>query len=206
MRNVCTEIVNAGFCGLTKFFKVFTRSLSIKIIIFQMYQVIWTINRLERGIALIRSIRGQARCKNSNPMSSSKGRIHYKLAKTQMVSYQFFNTFGPCEIFLFEIKEAQQEAMDLSHPTQYADLPPLIPLPVERMQATPALAVTPAPASSPKSPAIRPNQLDLGYPTRPARHLRPPSSPAIDSASQRSVSPGRIFLMGESLTTAFRKI
>lgn len=108
--------------------------------------------------------------------------------------------------FIFKIKEAQQEAMDLSHPPQYADLPPLIPEPVERMQVTPALAITPAPASSPKSPAIRPNQLDLGYPTRPARHLRPPSSPAVDSASQRSVSPGRIFLKGESLTTAFCKI
>lgn len=105
--------------------------------------------------------------------------------------------------FIFEIKEAQQEAMDLSHPSQYTDLPPLIPEPVERMQATPALAVTPAPASRPKSPAVRPNQLDLGYPTRPARHLRPPSSPAIDSSTRRSVSPGRILLMGESLTKAF---
>lgn len=113
---------------------------------------------------------------------------------------------GTFETVLFEIKEAQQEAMDLSHPTQYADLPPLIPEPVERIQVTPALAVTPAPASSPKSPAIRPNQLDLGYPTRPARHLRPPSSPAVDSSSQRSVSPGRIFLKGESLISAFRRI
>lgn len=61
------------------------------------------------------------------------------------------------------------------------DLSPLIPEPVERIQVTPAVEITPVP----KSQAVRPSQLDLDYrPTRPARHLRP--SPAtLDSQSGR---------------------
>lgn len=91
----------------------------------------------------------------------------------RLVEYRF-----QCYIF----PHKAQEAMDASA-AHYADLPPLIPEPVERMQAAPSLAITPAP----KSPAVRPNQLDLSYrPTRPARHLRPPST-----TSQRSISPGR---------------
>lgn len=74
-------------------------------------------------------------------------------------------------IFISQNEDNKQEPMD-------ADLPPLIPLPVERM--LPSLAITP--------PAVRPNQLDLGRPTRPARHLRPPS---VDPSNRRSLSPGR---------------
>lgn len=66
------------------------------------------------------------------------------------------------------------------------DLPPLIPEPVERIQVTPAVEITPVP----KSVAVRPSQLDLGYrPTRPARHLRPPP-PSLDEGS---ISTGRRF-------------
>lgn len=55
----------------------------------------------------------------------------------------------------------------------YADLPPLIPESVEHIQIPPTVSITPAPSSVPK--AVRPNQLDLDGPVRPARHLKPPN-------------------------------
>lgn len=55
----------------------------------------------------------------------------------------------------------------------YADLPPLIPESVEHIQVPPTVSITPAPSSVTK--AIRPNQLDLDGPVRPARHLKAPN-------------------------------
>lgn len=67
--------------------------------------------------------------------------------------------------------------MDTHTPTSlyppYADLSPLIPESVEHIQVPPTFSITPAPSSVPK--AIRPNQLDLDGPVRPARHLKAPN-------------------------------
>ncbi|XP_063921383.1 rho GTPase-activating protein 21 isoform X5 [Zophobas morio] len=72
----------------------------------------------------------------------------------------------------------------------YADLPPLIPEPVEHMHCTPSVSITPAPTVlvPQTSKAVRPNQLDLEGPVRPARHLKPPSS-TVDTPMRRPVSP-----------------
>jgi hypothetical protein len=72
----------------------------------------------------------------------------------------------------------------------YADLPPLIPEPVEHMHFTPSVSITPAPTVlvPQTSKAVRPNQLDLEGPVRPARHLKPPSS-TVDTPMRRPVSP-----------------
>ncbi|XP_072388451.1 rho GTPase-activating protein 23 isoform X2 [Diabrotica undecimpunctata] len=53
----------------------------------------------------------------------------------------------------------------------FADLPPLIPEPVEQIPVTPSLSVTPAPAHK----AIRPTQLDLEGPVKSIWHLKPPN-------------------------------
>ncbi|CAG9834844.1 unnamed protein product [Diabrotica balteata] len=53
----------------------------------------------------------------------------------------------------------------------FADLPPLIPEPVEQIPVTPSLSVTPAPAHK----AIRPTQLDLEGPIKSIWHLKPPN-------------------------------
>ncbi|XP_064210907.1 rho GTPase-activating protein 21-B isoform X7 [Tribolium castaneum] len=72
----------------------------------------------------------------------------------------------------------------------YADLPPLIPEPVEHMHFTPSVSITPAPTVLVPQPskAVRPNQLDLEGPVRPSRHLKPPSS-SVDTPMRRPVSP-----------------
>lgn len=53
-----------------------------------------------------------------------------------------------------------------------ADLPALIPIPVEHLQIPPTVSFTPSPSSVPQ--ATRPNQMDLDGPVRPARHLKAP--------------------------------
>lgn len=67
----------------------------------------------------------------------------------------------------------------LSQYPRYADLPPLIPESVEHIQVPPIVSITPAPTTIPK--AIRPNQLDLEGPVRPARHLKAPTIPALNT-------------------------
>lgn len=66
--------------------------------------------------------------------------------------------------------------MDINaQPSQYplyVDLPPLIPESVEHIQVPTTESIARAPPSAPK--AIRPNQLDLNGPVRPARHLKAP--------------------------------
>lgn len=71
----------------------------------------------------------------------------------------------------------------------YADLPPLIPEPVEHMHFTPSVSITPAPTILQTSKAVRPNQLDLEGPVRPARHLKPPTT-IVETPLRRPVSPG----------------
>ncbi|XP_017780003.1 PREDICTED: rho GTPase-activating protein 21-like, partial [Nicrophorus vespilloides] len=61
----------------------------------------------------------------------------------------------------------------------------LIPESVEQLHRTPCVSVTPpSPIPQPKSlqtSAVRPNQLDLGAPKRPLRHLRAPQTVAADT-------------------------
>lgn len=76
-----------------------------------------------------------------------------------------------------------------SQPSQsplYADLPPLIPESVEHIQLLPTVSITPAPSPIPK--AVRPNQLDLDGPVRPARHLKAPNV-NIETPVRRNLSP-----------------
>ncbi|KAG5897664.1 hypothetical protein JTB14_024491 [Gonioctena quinquepunctata] len=85
-----------------------------------------------------------------------------------------------------------ENAMDVTSPATpahhppYADLPPLIPEPVEHLHVTPSVSISPVPTSINR--AVRPCQLDLTGPVRPMRHLRPPSA-NIESPVRRSLSP-----------------
>lgn len=97
----------------------------------------------------------------------------------------FFNTYSIYFVVIPE--ENNQEATDVSsqpkhHPqiTLATDLSPLIPESVEHINKSPEI-----PFNSNKVP-IRPTQLDLGAPKRPARHLRPPSITGIDASLERS--------------------
>ncbi|XP_049823954.1 rho GTPase-activating protein 21-B isoform X5 [Aethina tumida] len=84
-------------------------------------------------------------------------------------------------------KANANEAADAPAQPLYADLPPLIPEPVERMHLAPSVSITPAPTVVQTRPA-RPNQLDLEGPVRPARHLKAPSG-ATEALARRSISP-----------------
>ncbi|XP_018575341.1 rho GTPase-activating protein 21 isoform X4 [Anoplophora glabripennis] len=81
-----------------------------------------------------------------------------------------------------------ETAMDVTAHPPYGDLPPLIPEPVEHIHLAPTVSITPAPATADPSKAVRPTQLDLEGPVRPARHLKPPST-NVDSPVRRSSSP-----------------
>lgn len=76
--------------------------------------------------------------------------------------------------------------METNTPSSLSDLPPLIPEPVEHIQIPPTVSITPAPSSVPK--AIRPNQLDLDGPVRPARQLKAPNA-NIKTPLRRNLSP-----------------
>lgn len=82
-----------------------------------------------------------------------------------------------------------RQSIDDSEQILHADLPPLIPEPVEHMHFTPSVSITPAPDTVVPQKAIRPNQLNLEGPIRPARHLKPPTS-LIDTPMRRPISPG----------------
>lgn len=77
-----------------------------------------------------------------------------------------------------------------AHTILYGDLPPLIPEPVEHINLTPTVSITPAPTNlNLKQKLQRPTQLDLDGPVRPNRHLKPPTL-NIETPIRRSVSPG----------------
>ncbi|CAH0555994.1 unnamed protein product [Brassicogethes aeneus] len=87
-------------------------------------------------------------------------------------------------------RNKQAVSPNLSPQPLYADLPPLIPEPVERLFLAPAVSITPAPPSKP----VGPNQLDLevggdGGPVRPLRHLKAPPHANQDSPLGRQPSP-----------------
>lgn len=92
---------------------------------------------------------------------------------------------------MFRYASSSDHQVDDPGQIPYADLPPLIPEPVEHMHCTPSVSITPAPTVlvPQTSKAVRPNQLDLEGPVRPARHLKPPSS-TVDTPMRRPVSPG----------------
>lgn len=105
-----------------------------------------------------------------------------------ILSFLFsFNTYSIYFVFVIP-EENNQEAADVSsqskhHPqiTLATDLSsPLIPESVEHINKSPDI-----PTNNNKVP-IRPTQLDLGAPKRPARHLRPPSITGIDASLERS--------------------
>ncbi|KAF2882336.1 hypothetical protein ILUMI_23835 [Ignelater luminosus] len=84
-------------------------------------------------------------------------------------------------------KEATTDASPIQSQAN-TPLSPLIPEPVECIQISPTLMVTPeTPAPAPKTPPVRPTQLDLGSPIRPARRLH--LSRSGDSSPRRSSSP-----------------
>lgn len=67
---------------------------------------------------------------------------------------------------------------------------PLIPVPVEQINLTPTVSITPAPTNLNLNQKLqRPTQLNLDGPVRPNRHLKPPTL-NIETPIRRSVSPG----------------
>ncbi|KAJ8912112.1 hypothetical protein NQ315_005448, partial [Exocentrus adspersus] len=78
-------------------------------------------------------------------------------------------------------------AREVTAHTPYGDLSPLIPEPVEHIQLTPTVSVTLVPDQGNRP--IRPTQLNLEGPVRPARHLKPLPSTNVDIPIRRSSSP-----------------
>ncbi|KAF5295367.1 hypothetical protein FQR65_LT01557 [Abscondita terminalis] len=85
------------------------------------------------------------------------------------------------------IRQRTREVIDQSSCRLNPPLSPLIPEPVEHLQKNPILAVVPATPPVPKSPPIRPNQLDLESPVRPARKVQ--LSHSGESSPGRTSSP-----------------
>lgn len=95
----------------------------------------------------------------------------------KLIYLVYSNSTSDFDLWFSSVILAQEHPLHTSPPpsislTYPPDLSPLIPEPVERMNVMPSVSITPASPSSVIGKAMRPNQLDLEGPIRPARQLK----------------------------------